>query len=147
MFTEAQVIAVLTSQVARTNGINVPVEPAKSKEENMLLPSNVNKYYVGYGEIIGKHGNYPTEADIFEDQGEDLIQSFDVMFVCKRADVKSFFDAMFKTMIGVNPIPEETSRSGFKLTHSGPLGYNSEYIYWYSKWVLGFPTVYTFFST
>lgn len=137
MFTEQNIITLLA-----TTGKQVVL--AKPKEEILSESSVVNKYAVGYGDILSAFPNRPIALDIYDEYGQNLIQAFDVSFICSRADVPEFWTKMFKALIGVNPIPEEATKSGLTLVASGPVLFDQNYIHWVTRWHIGFPTLYTF---
>lgn len=136
MFKESDVVTLLTS-------LPYTISLTKGKEIELTEETAAPKIYVGYGNIVARNAGNPIAYDIYDTHGENLTQFFDIQIVCNREDLPTVWKAIYVAMIGKNPVPEEVERSGFTLAESGPMGFSNSTIWWVSRWIIGFPTVFT----
>jgi len=138
MFSEQDVMTLLSS-------LPYTVSLAKGKEMELTEEYAPPKIFVGYGNVSSRNPTAPIDFDIYDAHGENLVQYFDIQVVCNRSDLPTVWKAVYAALIGKNPIPLETDRSGFTLAESGPMGFSNSSIWWISRWIIGFPTIYTTF--
>lgn len=138
MFSEQDVITLLAS-------LPYTVALSKGKEVELTEEYADPKVYVGYGHIVSRNPSAPIDHDIYDIHAENLVQYFDIQIVCNREDLPTVWKKVYTTLIGQNPIPLEITRSGFTLAESGPMGLSNSSVWWVSRWIIGFPTIYTNF--
>jgi len=136
MFSEAEVMSILSS-------LPYSVSLTKGREIELTEETAPPRIFVGYGNIVSKNPTAPIEYDIYDMHGENLVQYFDIQIVCNREDLPTVWIAIYAAIIGKNPVLAETDRSGFTLAESGPMGFSNSSIWWVSRWIIGFPTVFT----
>ena len=101
--------------------------------------------YVGYSAIDSKHPTSPIEYDLFNQHGEDLVQTFDVQIVCRVTELTTIWKNVYTSLIGFNPSPNEEIRSGLTYGQGGVMGLANSNLWWLDRWRLGFPTVFVNF--
>lgn len=136
MFSESDVVTLLSS-------LPYSVTLTKGKEIELTEEVAPAKIFVGYGHIVAKNASNAIAYDIYDAHGENLTQYFDIQIVCSRSELPVVWKAVYAALIGNNPQPLEADRSGFTLAESGPMGFSNSSIWWISRWIIGFPTVFT----
>ena len=96
--------------------------------------------YVGYATVDSKNPNIPLEYTIFNTNGEDLVQSFEIQTICNILEFREIWITLYNSLIGWNPIEEEIYHSGFTYSQGGKMGFSNERLFWVDIWKIGFPT-------
>ena len=96
--------------------------------------------YVSYATIDSKQPNVPLESSIFNTNGEDLVQTFEINIVSIPSDFRAVWIAIYNALIGWNPIPEEVYHSGFTYAQGGKMGRSNNKLWHVDLWRIGFPT-------
>ena len=96
--------------------------------------------YVSYATIDSKQPNVPLESSIFNTNGEDLVQTFEINIVSVPGDFRAVWIAIYNALIGWNPIPDEVYHSGFTYAQGGKMGRSNNKLWHVDLWRIGFPT-------
>lgn len=119
------------------------VEPARAKEPNLQEPGELPIIYVGYASIESKDPNAPIEYDLFNQYGEDLVQTFDIQIVCSASTLPVIWKKVYTVLIGHTPtvtLSSTSSASGFTYAQGGVMGIVNTNLWWIDRWRIGFPT-------
>lgn len=108
--------------------------------ENWQAASALPIIYVGYATIDSKQPNVPLESSIFNTNGEDLVQSFEINIVTSDTNFRANWIAVYNALIGWNPIADEVYHSGFTYAQGGKMGRSNGKIWHTDIWRIGFPT-------
>jgi hypothetical protein len=114
---------------------------ARAKEPDLTDAVNLPIIYIGYSTVISKNPTASIEHDIFNMNGEDLVQGFDIQIVCKQTDLVTIWKNVYKNLIGYNPLAIEYNHSGLTYVQGGVIGVSNDNLWWLDRWHLGFPTV------
>ena len=108
--------------------------------DNWQTSAELPIIYVGYATIDSKQPNIPLESSIFNTNGENLVQSFEVNIVTSNTNFRANWIALYNALIGWNPIPDEVYHSGFTYAQGGKMGRSNGKIWHVDIWRIGFPT-------
>ena len=118
------------------------VEAARSTEPNLQDIATLPIIYVGYFSIDSKNPSAPIEYDLYNDYGEDLVQTFDVQIVCAFLDLPTIWKKVYSSLIGYTPtvtLSSTASASGFTFAQGATQQSNGK-VWDVSRWKIGFPT-------
>ena len=96
--------------------------------------------FVGYHSIDCKEPNVPLESTIFNTNGENLVQNFEIHIVCSVSAFRTVWINVYKSLIGWNPVATEIYHSGFTFAQGGKMGISNSKLWDVSVWRIGFPT-------
>lgn len=128
------IITRLQSQTSYT------IQVAKDILPNLQEATDLPIVYVGYGTIDSKEPNVPLESTIFNTNGENLVQSFELHIVCAVSDFRAVWINIYNALLGWNPIATEIYHSGFTFAQGGKMGLSNNKLWDVSIWRIGFPT-------
>lgn len=120
------------------------ISKAKSKdpiETDTPLLTKTPVIFIGHTAIDSENPTTPGSLDIYNQAGEDLIQSFDFHLNCMEPDLQLLWRELHKAMIGKNVQPLEEQFSGFTYKQGGMLGIDNGRIWWLDRWQIAFPTL------
>ena len=113
-------------------------QPALAEEQNMPI------VYVGFSTLDSSAPTTPHAMERYAENGEDLVQGFDIQIICLEEDLVATWRTVYKAWIGKNPNPLEEAFSGFTYQQGGVLGIDNGRICWLDKVSIGFPVVNVF---
>jgi len=131
-------LATVIDHVTELTGYTV--REAKANEQEMAEEGNLPIITIGYGPILSNNPESPITYDIYNLNGEDLVQSFYIKYVCKNADFRSVFVTMLKTLTGWNPTTPEAIHTSFTYVNGVPIGMNNTTFWFQTEWKINFPT-------
>lgn len=134
MIDEQTVVTYLTQQLAYSIELAEDILP--NWQDIIQLPS----IFVGYAAIDSRFPNVPTESSLFNTNGENLVQSFEIQIVSTRDVFRSTWIEVYNALIGWNPIEAEAYHSGFTYAQGGKMGRSHNKIWHVDIWRIGFPT-------
>lgn len=120
--------------------VSYDIRLAKEVQVNMLDDYELPAVFVGYAAVDSKDPNIPLESTIFNTNGEDLVQSFEIQIVCNMTDFRSIWVNLYNALIGKNLIPTEVYHTGFTYSQGGRMGLSNGRFWWVDIWKIGFPT-------
>lgn len=122
--------------------LNTPyrVEAAKDTLPNYQDIVDLPVVYVGYATIDSKNPKAPIEHSLFNTNGEDLVQGFEIHIVCQIANFSAIWVTLYKVLIGWNPEFTEKYHSGFTYAQGGKMGLSNSKFWHVDIWKIGFPT-------
>lgn len=126
------------------------VELVRAREPNLPELTSLPIIYVGYSTIDSKNPSAPIEYDLFNQYGEDLVQSFDIQIVCTASELSTIWKKVYTALIGYTPTFSQSSGasvSGLTYAQGGVMGIVNDRLYWLDRWRIGFPTTNVEFST
>lgn len=97
--------------------------------------------YITYGTIAPKNIPNPLDEVLFENYGENLIQTFDVQIVTSLENFVAIWKTIFVSLNGYNPAPVNYNSAGLIKGEGGKLGISNGYIHWVDRWYISFPTL------
>ena len=119
------------------------IELARAREPNLQELAELPIIYIGYASIDSKNPSAPVEYDLFNQYGEDLVQSFDIQIVCNAAELSSIWKKVYTALIGYTPtatLSSMASVSGFTYAQGGVMGMVNDRLWHLDRWRIGFPT-------
>jgi hypothetical protein len=99
------------------------------------------KIYVGYYAVDAKNPTVPIEHDLFNQHGEDLVQTIEVQIVCEEINFSTIWRNVYKSLIGWHPNVLEQQHTGLTYAQGGTMGIENGRMWWLDRWKVGFPTV------
>lgn len=123
-----------------TLGASYIVSEAQNREPVYENVSTTHRIYVGYAGISSKDPNAPIEKDLYNQHGEDLVQSFDIQINCLNSNFQSVWVAIYQKLVGWHPYTLPANVTGFTYAEGGPMGLVEGNIFWVDRWRIGFPT-------
>jgi hypothetical protein len=120
-----------------------PVESLRYKEIDLMEIDDLPLVLVGYASIDSEFPNAPIAVDLYNNYGEDLVQSFDIQIVCLEADLPTIWKRLYSNIIGKTPTTTLTglsAASGFTYAQGGPIGISNGKLWWLDRWRISFPT-------
>lgn len=120
------------------------IKKAKVKEpieQDTILLTKTPVVFIGHTAIDSENPTTPGGMDLYDQAGEDLIQSFDFHLNCMEPDLKLLWRALHTAMIGKNTQPLEEQFSGFTYKQGGMIGIDNGRIWWLDRWQIAFPTL------
>lgn len=122
--------------------LNTPyrVEFAKDTLPNFQDIVDLPVIFVGYATIDSKNPRAPIEHSLFNTNGEDLVQAFEIHIVCQTASFSTIWKNVYTKLIGWNPDYTEKYHSGFTYSQGGKMGLSNSKFWHVDIWKIGFPT-------
>lgn len=117
------------------------VEHSRIKEPALTELSNLPIIYVGYHSIDSKNPTVPIEHDLFNQHGEDLVQTFEIQIVCEVQTFSTIWKNVYKSLIGWHPDVVELQHTGMTYAQGGVMGLENSRLWNLDRWKIGFPTV------
>lgn len=117
------------------------VEPSRIKEPALTELINLPIIYVGYHKLNSKNPTVPIEHDLFNQHGEDLVQTFELQIVCEIRNFSTIWKNIYKTLIGWHPDIVELQHTGMTYSEGGVMGLENSRLWHIDRWKIGFPTV------
>ena len=119
------------------------VEYARDKEPNIMELGALPIVFVGYSSIDATNSNAPIAYDLFNNHGEDLIQTFDILIACETVNLPVVWRNVYTSLIGKHPTlgySSTASTSGLTYSQGGVMGLSNGKLWWIDKYKVGFPT-------
>jgi len=117
------------------------VEHSRIKEPALSELTSLPIIYVGYHTIDSKNPTVPIEHDLFNQHGEDLVQTFEVQIVCEVKNFSTIWKNVYKSLIGWHPDVVELQHTGMTYAQGGVMGLENSRLWHLDRWKIGFPTV------
>lgn len=137
MIDEQTVVDYIKAQTSYTH-VSLAEDTIPNLQDIVDLP----QIFAGYASIDSKDPNVPIEHTLFNTNGEDLVQTFEIHIISSRAAFRATWITLYNTLIGWNPIPLEKYHSGFTYAFGGKMGRSHGKIIHVDAWRIGFPTNY-----
>lgn len=116
------------------------IEEAKANEQEMPDETGKPKITVGYGPIRNSHPEVITTFDLYEKNGDDLVQSIYLKYICDVSNFRTVFINVYKILSSFNPNLPNDVNTGFCYVNGEPLGINNTTFWFVSEWKINFPT-------
>jgi len=120
------------------------VERAKAKEPVLSELNTLPIAYVGFRGIDSNNPTTPESFSNYEQNGENLIQTFDVHICCESTDLPVIWRKIYKSLSGKNPIPAEAQFSSITYQQGGVIGIENARLWWLDRWAVQFPSLNVF---
>ena len=130
----------LDTLVTRLALTGYTVKLSRDKEIDLQEQTELPIIYVGYHTIDSKNPNQPLAYDTYDLNGENLVQSFSLHIVCSQTTFPAVWKAVYKKLIGWNPVPAESLHTSFTYVQGGVMLLSNSKFYWVDIWRIGFPT-------
>jgi len=133
-------IQILIDRISSETGY--AVERARSVEPNLQDQAILPVVYVGYFSIDSHNPSAPIAYDLYNDYGEDLVQTFEVQIVAMINDLPTIWKKVYSSLIGYTPtatVSSTASTSGFTFAQGATQQSNGK-VWDVSRWKIGFPT-------
>jgi hypothetical protein len=117
------------------------VEHVRVKEPILTDLTSLPIIYVGYFAVDAKNPTVPIEHDLFNQHGEDLVQTVEVQIVCEEINFSTVWKNIYKSLIGWHPNILELTHTGLTYSQGGVMGIENGRLWWLDRWKVGFPTV------
>jgi hypothetical protein len=116
------------------------VQFARDREVDLQELTDLPIIYIGYNNIDNKNPNQPIAYDTYDLNGENLVQNFTIQLVCQQAEFSTIWKAVYKKLIGWNPVVANSIHTSFTYVQGGVMGLSNSKFYWVDIWRIGFPT-------
>lgn len=116
------------------------IELSSIKQPTLQAQGEPPIIYVGYYAIDSKNPTIPIEHDLFNQHGEDLVQTFEIQIDCMIEDFEKVWKDIYKSIIGWTPDIQERQHTGFTYAQGGVMGLENSRLWWLDRWKVGFPT-------
>lgn len=118
-----------------------PIFRSKIKQIVLEELENLPIIYAGIYSIDSKNPTIPIEHDLFNQHGEDLVQTFEIQIYCLEEQFEAIWKDIYKSIIGWHPDIQEFQHTGFTYAQGGVMGLENGRLFWLDRWRVGFPTV------
>jgi hypothetical protein len=125
---------------ARLDTTGYTVQFARDREVDLQELTDLPIIYIGYNNIDSKNPNQPIAYDTYDLNGENLVQNFTIQLVCQQAEFSTIWKAVYKKLIGWNPVVANSIHTSFTYVQGGVMGLSNSKFYWVDIWRIGFPT-------
>lgn len=123
--------------------LSYTVELSRDTEINTQDLSTLPIIYVGYASLDTKNPNAAIALSYLDENGEDMVQTFDLKIVSTIADLSVVVRNVHKAINGFTPIPSDNTSftSCFSFAQGGVIGLSNGKIWWVSRYRIGMPTI------
>lgn len=115
------------------------VELARTKEPVLSEFTTLPIIYCGYHTIDSENPTTPQAADLFNQHGEDLTQTFVIQIVSTITNFDTVWKNVYQSLIGWHPDLIEKQHTGFTYQQGGMMGLENGRLWWLDRWSIGFP--------
>jgi len=116
------------------------VERAKAKEPILSELTSLPIVYVGFRGIDSRNPTTPESFSNYEQNGENLIQTFDVQIVCDEIQLPVIWRKVYKSLAGKSTQPLEEQFSALTYQKGGVLGLENGRMWHLDRWGVQFPS-------
>lgn len=120
------------------------VERAKAKEPVLSELTDLPIVYVGFRGIGAENPTTLEGVGAYNQNGENLTQSFEVQICCEEQELPVIWRAVFKSLVGKNTQPLEQEMSSITYGKGGVIGFENGRLWHLDRWYVDFPSMNVF---